>query len=102
MQHRVISRDGYHECFACGTVVVVVSVGDTTGTFDRVPCQPGGWAHPPYLMPYPQSLTDDGQDVTPFPLVETCAAHPYGSCEGEARATAHGDAFLAALRVVRP
>ena len=71
--HRIISRDGYAECFACGTIVEIVSDGETAEAFRYVECRPGGWDHPPYLIPY----ADDSHP----PIVETCAAHPYAGCE---------------------
>jgi hypothetical protein len=74
--HRVINRDGYAECFACGVIVEFTSDGDTAAAFRSVPCRPGGWDHPPYLM-----AVSDGCP----PLFETCAAHPYAACEPAAR-----------------
>jgi hypothetical protein len=77
--HRIIGRDGYRECFACGTVVEIVPDGDTDGAFRYIPCKPGGWDHPPYVYGNTPDAVFDG------PVFETCAAHPYETCEGEAR-----------------
>lgn len=92
--HRRIGRDGYAECFACGTVVEYTPDGDTDRAFDLIPCKPGGWDHPPYV--YPPRETNGGFEVTLETATitfETCAAHPYNECQDEARKVAYGTAL---------
>jgi hypothetical protein len=77
--HRIIATDDGYQCFACG------AFSEQDGALSAVPCSPGGWEHPPYIV----GLFADGP-MMGDPYIETCAAHPYAGCGQEAYATAYG------------
>lgn len=77
-QHRVLHDDGSDSCYACGIHADNVPGSSPCapgGPFDRLPCRPGGWDHPPYVL---------GVDRAGRILTETCAAHPYRGCTYDA------------------
>lgn len=63
--HRILARDGYRECFACGTAIEIESDAATDALLAQVDCKPGGWTHPAYIS---------------GGFIETCLAHETYEC----------------------